>query len=128
MRNGSDGGERHGRRRLGKLDEPETLFAFRLALELGIWDVPALMRAMPYPLFLQWVEFYKRDPFGRERGDLNAATIAAMIANAHSSRGKRYEPRDFMPEFYKKRQSVDDMVAQVEAAARAAQAMGGRKQ
>ena len=33
--------------------------------------------------FTEWMAFYKHDPFGAARTDLNTAMIAAVIVNAH---------------------------------------------
>lgn len=80
------------------------------------------MREMPFPLLMAWFEYYKRDPFGGERGDLQTGILASTLANIHSPK-KRLNPRDFMPKFYEPPQSMDDMAAQFKAAALAAKAI-----
>lgn len=55
--------------------------------------------------------YYDLDPFGNERGDLQSAVIATVIANAWRGKGRAYKVKDFMPEFDKeqKKQTHDDM-------------------
>ena len=56
--------------------------------------------------------YYGLEPFGQEREALHAGIVAATIANANStSKGRAFQPADFMPDFENKDQSVDDMRA-----------------
>lgn len=62
--------------------------------------------------FAEWMAEYRLEPFGDERGDINAAMICTLVANAMKGKGgKTYKLSDFMPEFGKERkqQSVADM-------------------
>ena len=60
----------------------------------------------------EWMQFYAIDPFGTQRDDLQAGIVAATIANANSSKGKAFQPIDFMPYADgKKEQTSDDMKA-----------------
>lgn len=54
-------------------------FLFRLALQLGVWDVDALARAMPVPLLVEWLAFYRMEPWGDDwrRTGRHAAIVAA---------------------------------------------------
>ena len=48
--------------------------------------------------------FYNAEPFGGERGDLQAGIVASTVANVNrdpKKKRKPYEPGDFMPEFWK---------------------------
>lgn len=49
--------------------------------------------------FAEWMAFAQIEgPFWDQRGDYQAAIIAATVANALSGRrGKRYKPEDFLP-------------------------------
>lgn len=82
------------------------LFAYRLAKELGEWDVTGLLHRMTWKQFVGWMRYYQQEPFGEERADLRSAIVASVIANANRD-GKRrprpFSPRDFMP--YADRQS-----------------------
>lgn len=53
--------------------------------------------------YYEWQCYFMQDPFGNERGDLQSAIIASTMANCHTTKGKRFEPRDFMPEFGEKK-------------------------
>ena len=50
--------------------------------------------------FLEWSVFYSMEPFGDERGDLQAGIIASTVANANRGKNsKPYSPKDFIPKF-----------------------------
>lgn len=50
--------------------------------------------------FAEWMAYHELDPFGGERGDLQAGIIAATLANVNRSKGTQpYKPGDFMPKF-----------------------------
>jgi hypothetical protein len=54
--------------------------------------------------------FYRIEPWGPERADLNAGIIASTIANCHRDSTKRPEPfapADFMPKFGEPEQEDD---------------------
>ena len=60
----------------------------------------------------EWMTFYGESPFGDERNDLQAGIIAATIANVNSSKGKAFQPIDFMPYSTEKQdQTQGDMAA-----------------
>lgn len=64
-----------------------------------------------------WIAFYEVNPFGPERGDLQAGIIASTIANVNSK--KTYKANDFMPDFDRKpkQQTMEDMQLQCMKAA-----------
>jgi hypothetical protein len=48
--------------------------------------------------FLEWLEYWRQEPWGEERADHRAGVISAVIANVN--RGKNspmFRPADFMP-------------------------------
>ena len=50
----------------------------------------------------EWMVFYRMEPFGMERGDLQAGIVAATVANVNRDPKKQkraWEPADFMPQF-----------------------------
>ncbi len=50
----------------------------------------------------EWMAFYELEPFGAERGDLQAGIVAATVANANRDPKKQkrpFEAQDFMPKF-----------------------------
>lgn len=75
-------------------------FAYRLAKELGIWDVEGMLRSMTWRQYLGWILYASEEPFGEERADLRSAIVAAVVANANRDSRRRprpFSPRDFMP-------------------------------
>lgn len=59
--------------------------------------VSRLERELPYRELVEWMEEYRRDPWGTWRDNTHAAMIANILANAH--RGKDTRPfsiDDFM--------------------------------
>ena len=59
-----------------------------------------MLERMPLPTFLEWIEYYKLEPFGEERADLRAGIVASTIANVNRGKGQRaYKPSEFMPKF-----------------------------
>lgn len=76
------------------------LFAYRLAKELGVWDVEGMLSAMTWRQFVGWMQYYQEEPFGEERDDLRMAIGWSLIANANRDPKRRpqpFSPRDFMP-------------------------------
>ncbi len=97
------------------------LFAYRLALALGRADVDALLSELTWPQLREWIAYYELDPWGGPRGDLQAGIIASTMANIHRGRKAPLRPRDFMPQFGRRAQTQDEMVAVLTLAAQAAQ-------
>jgi len=55
--------------------------------------------------------FYALEPFGGDTGYIGHAITASTVANVNRPKGKRpYKVDDFMPEFGKKAQSVEQML------------------
>ena len=75
--------------------------------------VRELQERMDSAEFAEWVAFYRTNPFGYERTDLNAAVVAMTIAN--TSRDKKtaaFKVDEFMPEFDRpepQRQTAEQM-------------------
>lgn len=71
--------------------------------------VSRLERELPYRELVEWMEEYRRDPWGTWRDNAHAALIASIMANAF--RGKDMRPfsyEDFMlldPETAEKRKA-----------------------
>ena len=61
----------------------------------------------------EWLAYYDSNPFGPERGDLQAGIITSMVANVNSK--KKYTASDFMPNFKKEKpQTMEEMKQVVE--------------
>lgn len=43
--------------------------------------------------------YYQINPFGPLRGDIQAAMVAATMANIHAKKGQSFQVKDFLPEF-----------------------------
>ena len=72
---------------------------FRLALAMGR-TVRELLGAMDSHELTEWIAFDIVEPIGGKRGDIQAAIIAATVANANRGKlGKALQPADFIPEY-----------------------------
>lgn len=72
-----------------------------MSLALGI-PVAELQSRMSSREFAEWLAYDRIDPYGQERGDLQAAIIASTTAScAPVKHKKRPRPIDFMPKFGK---------------------------
>lgn len=73
----------------------------------------------------EWVAYHEMDPIGQERGDLQAAIVAATVANSVRHKGRAAKPSDFMPRWRpRRRQTTEEMnsiLLAAMAAARGAQ-------
>jgi hypothetical protein len=72
----------------------------------------------------EWMAFAQLEPFGTDAYYLGHAIVASTVANANRGKNtKAYKVSDFMPQFEKKEQSIDEMK---NFAATMTMAMGGR--
>jgi hypothetical protein len=70
---------------------------FRLAWQMGR-TVQELARVISYRELMEWMEFYKLEPWGIQTHDLHHASLMALLANQHRDpkhHPKPYVPRDF---------------------------------
>ena len=80
-----------------------------LSLALGMTVRELLARIDSHELS-EWIEYYKIDPFGNARSDLQSGIVAATIANANRAKNTQsYQPMDFMPLQEKPKQEESDM-------------------
>ena len=80
-----------------------------LSLALGMTVRELLARIDSHELS-KWIEYYKTDPFGNARSDLQSGIIAATIANVNRGKNTQsYQPSDFMPLQEKPKQEESDM-------------------
>lgn len=70
-----------------------------------------MLASIPLPLFFEWMEYARRQPFGEERADLRIGYGLAKLATLWTSQGTK--PSDFMPTFAgraaKKRQTPQEV-------------------
>lgn len=86
------------------------LFLYRLALQLGIWDVDGLAEAMSVEQLYGWMAAFQLMPFGDEW--LRDAVRMAQMYNANRPKNaKAMVPQDFLPVENRanKAQTPDDM-------------------
>ncbi len=79
--------------------------------------------------FAEWVAYYGREPFGERRGDIQAAHIAAVIANCNRDPKQRSEPytiRDMMIRFAHDEEEAIDTGHLEDKIHMSFSAMGGR--
>lgn len=61
-----------------------------------------MIASMTWAQYRSWQEYFSVEPFGEDRADLRAGTIAATIANSHRDPNLKPQPftsQDFMPDF-----------------------------
>ena len=67
------------------------------------------------------------EPFGETRADLRTGIVASILANVNRKKGARAsKPKDFMPEFYKRKKKEMDWQAQLAHIETINQLMGGK--
>jgi len=89
------------------------MFCFRLALALGMTVAELLQRMSSHELS-EWMAFYKTEPFGDVRGDVQAAVVAQAALAPHMEKGKKPPSLiELMPfaENNKKEQTQEEMQA-----------------
>lgn len=71
---------------------------FRLALGLGK-SVTEIEQTMTSREIGEWMAYFRNHPWGEERADMRAGTIASTIANVNRdpNKGRPFTPKDFMP-------------------------------
>ena len=70
-----------------------------------------MLEKVPSKLILEWMAFSRLEPFGSQADYLGSAIVACTVANANRGKNtKAYKPEDFMPQFEKKKQSVEEMI------------------
>jgi hypothetical protein len=103
------------------MDRPERQFYFRLAGYLSM-PVRELLARMSSRELTEWMAYERitgpLDP--RLRADLSAGIIAATIANAN---GSKLKAKDFIPEWFKRPKTPEEIWQDVMAANTA---LGGR--
>ncbi|MDT3395431.1 hypothetical protein RKE29_01990 [Streptomyces sp. B1866] len=99
------------------------MFYFRLAGHLGCTVAELLARTSSAEL-TEWMVYERlTGPLGGRRGDVQAAIVAATVANAQRARGRALRPEDFLPVWDKPRaMTPEEMWA---AAMQANAALGG---
>lgn len=65
---------------------------------MGTWDVDGLLDEIPNRLLIEWMDFYKLEPFGALRDNIHAGIIAATVWQSvlNPSDRKSIKPSDFL--------------------------------
>jgi hypothetical protein len=85
------------------------LFLYRLALQLGIWDVEKLAEEMSVDQLYGWMAAFQLMPWGDEW--LRDAVHMAQTYNSHRApRAAAMEPADFLP-VRQREKSVNELAA-----------------
>ena len=94
-----------------------------MTLALGGMTRAELMERISSQELNEWMAFYTLEPFGADAYYLGHAITASTVANANRGKStKAMKVQDFMPQFEKKEQGVDEML---NIAAVMTAAMGG---
>lgn len=77
------------------------MFAHRLALELGTWDVDALLEEIPWRVLKRWIAYFRAEPWGAGLHRSLTSILCAAFGNAMGGKkdGKAFQPADFPIEF-----------------------------
>ena len=67
-----------------------------------------MLAEMPASELTEWMAYERLDPFGSDREDLRAATVACTVAN---SQGGKTKPADFMPDWRPEEEKRQDRIA-----------------
>ncbi len=73
-------------------DQPDRLFAFRLALHLGEKNPDQMLSEMSCSTFQEWQEYDCIEPFGEYRSELRHGQQMALTANLNRDSKNRPEP------------------------------------
>lgn len=89
-----------GRKKIAS--RPERRLILELALALGYASPARMLREMRPSELGEWTAFWLINPWGANRGDLQAGIVASTVANAFRDTRKRrkaFAAADFMPRF-----------------------------
>jgi hypothetical protein len=89
------------------------LFAYRLALELGIWNVEEWKKELTVEQLRRWIAFYRVEPFGMHWR--RTARLAVSVANAFGAKVSSDAEEMFIPGYDPSRptQTPEEMAAEL---------------
>lgn len=74
------------------------VFAYRLAVRMGILNVDELLSRLTVPQFAEWMAYYQIEPFGQDHTDYLIAQLTALTRNINRQQGtEASKPQDFLP-------------------------------
>lgn len=81
-----------------------------------------MLRRMSSAELTEWLAFSTLEPFGGDAEYFGAAIVSSTVYNVQRGKRKAMKPGDFVPQFRRKKQTVDE---QIQFAAMMTAAMGG---
>lgn len=96
-------------------------------MALGWPNPDALKAAIPHRVYLEWLAYYRQEPFGEERADVRMGMLAAHMANmwAREKGDPPYDWRDFVPRYGGEPEADEDPERLLKKAAAINALMGG---
>jgi hypothetical protein len=77
--------------------QPEEVFLYRLAAELGIWDVEGWKQEITLEQLRRWIAFYRIEPFGNDWR--RTARAAVSISAAFGAKVDETTEEKFLPTY-----------------------------
>lgn len=69
----------------------------RLAMALGM-TISEIKARMTHSELVDWMAYYKLEPFGPDADNWRAGLVSATVANVNRGKNRKaYKPTDFMP-------------------------------
>lgn len=68
---------------------------FEHRLGLALHKSLAEVRALPYPEFLRWQQFYMLEPWGWPNNEYYISAVLTMLYNSNRGKGKARDAKDF---------------------------------
>ena len=91
---------------------------FSLCLALGYSHPDVMLETLTARQYVEWLEYYKRDPWGEQRADLRAGIIACTMSNRWRGKNEEAsEPADFMP-YTRQEQTAEEIKFQIQSVIR----------
>lgn len=116
------------------------MFAYRLALSLGIWNVEEWLNRVSSEQLAGWMAYYNLEPWGENRADLRNGVLISSINHMLVGEKSEAKPEQFVLKFGKskkkpkqKAQSAKEQmenfaaIMEIHAAANGGQHGGGRR-
>jgi hypothetical protein len=75
--------------------------------------VPELLGALTSSELTDWIAYYNIDPFGSEREDYRMGSICATVLNSQRTKGRVFQPSDFIVDFSKPKQKSPEEIKAV---------------
>lgn len=98
------------------------MFLYRLALEIGIWDVEGLKKRISIRQLRKWMAYWKIEPFGDEWRRSGRAALTA--AAGFGAKPQPDSEERFLPSYREKPQTIEELRAELSKIPQFAEQMG----